>query len=88
VGNTNTKVGDKVYNKEGKRRGNEGTPHLRAQHPQMNMKVVLVRLLARENRKLVTADMGVAKLLYSSVERVNIWISGKEIHDALTKMQT
>jgi hypothetical protein len=54
----------------------------------MNMKVVLVRLLARENRKLVAANMGVLKLLYSSVERVDIWILGKEIHDALTEMRT
>jgi hypothetical protein len=41
-------------------------------NPTIGMKVVLGRLLARENKKLVAADMGVPKLSYSSVERVNI----------------
>jgi hypothetical protein len=31
-------------------------------NPTIGMKVVLGRLLARENRKLVAADMGVPKL--------------------------
>jgi hypothetical protein len=57
-------------------------------NPTIGMKVVLVRLLARENSKLVAADMGVPNPLYSSVKRVNIWISGKEIHDAPTEMRT
>jgi hypothetical protein len=41
-------------------------------NPKIGMKVVLVRLLVRENRKLVAADMGVPKLLYSSVETVDL----------------
>jgi hypothetical protein len=37
--------------------------------PRMGMNVVLVRLLASENRKEVAADTGVEKFSYSSVGR-------------------
>jgi hypothetical protein len=58
--------------------GNEGTPSTHERNtplmnPKIGMNVVLVRLLARENRKLVAADTGVAKLSYSSAGRVSIF---------------
>lgn len=37
--------------------------------PRIGIKVTLVRLLAREKRKVVAADTGVAKLSYSSEAR-------------------
>jgi hypothetical protein len=45
-------------------------------NPRMGMNVVFVRLLARENKKEVAADTGVAKFSYSSVlaQKHLVWI--------------